>query len=192
MLSDNKKHVRREREDAPSNDSAGLFRNRHLLQESSSVQIAYRYELHRYVQLRGKRAAFFGVNPSTADDEIDDHTVRKWIGFSRVLGFRKFIVGNAFAMRATDVRELRGNFSSRDIIGPENDAYLEKIIDSADILIPCWGRISKVPPHLRPRFEVMLEYMMASDKPMAHFGRTADGGYKHVLTLGYDTPLIRM
>jgi len=64
----------------------------------------FRYRLERDVQPEGKVFAFFGVNPSTADASLDDATVRKWIGFSKVNGARRFVVGNVFAYRSTDVK----------------------------------------------------------------------------------------
>ncbi len=81
-------------------------------------------------------SVIFGVNGSTATATEDDHTVRKWIGFTKVNGGRRFIVGNAFAFRATDVRELA---TAVDPVGPENEIHLERIIRDADVLVPCWG-----------------------------------------------------
>lgn len=66
----------------------------------------YRYRLEREVQERGPVFAYFGINGSTATATEDDHTVRKWMGFTKVHGGRRFIVGNAFAFRATDVTAL--------------------------------------------------------------------------------------
>lgn len=60
----------------------------------------YRYRLERDVQPEGLVFGYFGVNGSTATATEDDHTVRKWIGFTKVNGGRRFIVGNAFAFRA--------------------------------------------------------------------------------------------
>ena len=66
----------------------------------------YRYRLDRMVSDSGPVYAFFGVNPSTADASVDDATVRKWRGFVQRWGGSRFIVGNAFAYRSTDVRQL--------------------------------------------------------------------------------------
>ncbi len=85
----------------------------------------YRYRLERDVQPEGLVFGYFGVNGSTATATEDDHTVRKWIGFTKVNGGRRFIVGNAFAFRATDVRELA---TAVDPVGPENEIHLERII----------------------------------------------------------------
>ena len=136
--------------------------------------------------LAGKTVAFFGVNPSTADASVDDATVRKWVGFCRRWGVGRFIVGNVFSFRATDVRDLaRVPFQQ----GPQHFAHLAKIIEDADVLVPCWGNSGKVPQGLRSQFGLMLAWLQRTGKPVMHFGLTASGDPKHPLMLGYDTPL---
>lgn len=136
--------------------------------------------------LAGKTIAFFGVNPSTADASVDDATVRKWIGFCRRWGVSRFIVGNVFSYRATDVRHLAEPIFAK---GPDHRAHLDDIIRDADVLIPCWGNSSKVPPRLRQHVGDLLRSLQLSGKPMLHFGLTASGDPKHPLMLGYGTPL---
>lgn len=137
--------------------------------------------------LAGKTVAFFGVNPSTADASVDDATVRKWIGFCRRWGVSRFIVGNVFSYRATDVRELaKVPFQQ----GPQHFAHLEKIIEDADVLVPCWGSRDKVPNDLRNQIDMMIGWLHRTGKPVMHFGLTSSGDPKHPLMLGYDTPLI--
>jgi hypothetical protein len=75
---------------------------------------AFRFRLERDVQMEGLTFAYFGVNPSTADATSDDATVRKWNGFTKVNGGRRFIVGNVSAFRATDVRALGATLISPD------------------------------------------------------------------------------
>ena len=67
----------------------------------------YRYRLERRFG-DGPTLMFVMVNPSTADAEQDDPTIRKCIGFAERASYGRIIVGNKFAFRATDVRELRG------------------------------------------------------------------------------------
>lgn len=147
----------------------------------------YRYRLDRSVALSGPVYAFFGVNPSTADATTDDATVRKWIGFTKAWGGGRFIVGNVFAFRATDVRELA---TADDPFGPEIGDHITGIIAEADILVPCWGNVSKVPPKLRFAFDVLMDALASSGKPVKCFGCTKAGDPKHPLMLGYDTPLV--
>lgn len=149
----------------------------------------YRYRLERLVcepQPYTRTFAFFGVNPSTADAENNDPTVCKWRGFTLRNGGHRFIVGNVFAYRATDVRQLR---YQDDPFGPEWGRELAGIIADADVLVPCWGSLSKLPPDLRGAPAQVLAWLCASGKPVLTFGLTSSGDPKHPLMLGYNTAL---
>lgn len=150
----------------------------------------YRYRLEREVQPEGKVFAFFGINPSTADASLDDATVRKWRGFALRNGCSRFIVGNVFSYRATDVRQL--DIANRDHIkvqGEEHWQHIHSIINDADVLVPCWGDSKKVDRNLRPLIKELLSVIAHSGKPFLNFGLTSGGDPKHPLMLGYDTPL---
>ena len=147
----------------------------------------YRYRLERDVQMDGKVFAFFGVNPSTADARIDDATVRKWIGFTKVNGGRRFIVGNVFALRSTDVNALK---SDADPVGPENVEHLMAIAAAADILVPCWGARGKIPKELHFHLAQTLTLLVATGKPIMTFGFSKSGDPLHPLMLGYSPPLV--
>lgn len=146
----------------------------------------YRYRLERIVAMTGPVYAFFGINPSTADAREDDATVRKWIGFCKRWGASRFLVGNVFAYRATDVKTLA---TVDDPYGDDIGDHITDIISEADILVPCWGNTSKVPPKLQEAFDVLLDALMSSGKPVHCFGLTKVGDPMHPLMLGYDTPL---
>lgn len=146
----------------------------------------YRYRLDRDLQRPGKAAAFIMVNPSTADADIDDATIRKLIGFSERLGFGRFIVGNKFAFRATDIKALR---DAHDPIGPQNDAYLCDIMAEADVIVCAWGPLAKLPPSHRSRFKRILALAREAGKPLQCFGTALDAQPLHPLMLAYATPL---
>ena len=148
----------------------------------------YRYHLVRRFPLEneGPVYAFFGINPSTADDSLDDPTVRKWKGFVGRWGGSEFIVGNCFAARSTDVKGLA---LMDDPIGPRNDAFINAICEAADIIVPCWGSRSKIPERLRDRVDKVAQMVLSYGKPVKCFGKTSSGDPKHPLMLGYDTPL---
>lgn len=148
---------------------------------------AYRYRLERHVADSGPVFAFFGVNPSTADASEDDATVRKWRGFVTRWGGSRFIVGNVFAFRATDVRGLA---SVADPVGQVNNGHLQEIISDADVLVPCWGNTTKLPRELRPHCRWLLHVLCMAGKPVKTFGLTQSGDPLHPLMLGYDTPLV--
>jgi hypothetical protein len=129
--------------------------------------------------------AWIMVNPSTADGETDDATIRKVVGFSRRHNCFRVTVGNLFAYRATDVRELK---RVADPVGPENDDYLRRIIHEAQCVVVAWGPLAKQPRALRGRFRRVVE--LADGKPLRCFGTANDGHPRHPLMLPYDTPLI--
>ena len=147
----------------------------------------YRYRLERDVGMDGPVFAFFGVNPSIADATINDQTVGKWIGFVKRWGGRRFIVGNVFAYRATDVRELR---AVQQPVGPDNFAHLERIAADADVLVPCWGDRTKVPRSLHHHIDKTLAFLLTLGKPVRAFGFSKRGDPLHPLMLGYDTKLV--
>jgi hypothetical protein len=148
----------------------------------------YRYSLERHVGAGHFTYAFFGINPSTADASVDDQTVRKWRGYSERNHVGRFIVGNVFSYRATDVKEL--GQTTDCIFGDDHWRMQDHIIKTADALVPCWGRQTKLPPHLRPWVDQLFNRLCCESyrtrKPLLCFGLTKDGDPKHPLTLGYE------
>ncbi len=148
----------------------------------------FRYRLERETGIASSlTVAGIMVNPSTADATVNDHTIRKWLGFSKVLGAAKFIIGNKFAYRAKDVAELR---RAAYPIGAENDKHIEQILRDADLHIVAWGALAKLPPNLRGRWRAVKAIADKVGCPLYCWGTGKDGHPTHPLTLGYDTPLI--
>lgn len=143
---------------------------------------SYRYRLERDGMGEGSTAIIM-VNPSTADAELDDATIRKLRGFGRQWDWGKIIVGNLFAYRATDVRELA---KQSDPVGPDNDDHLRGIIADADRLVVAWGPVTKQPRHLRDRWRSIASMARRFETPMMSIGEPAkDGHPKHPLMLPY-------
>lgn len=128
------------------------------------------------------------VNPSTADAEMDDATIRKLKGFAARWKWDRLIVGNLFAYRATDVREL-GKVD--DPVGPENDEHLFSMMAEADELVFAWGPLAKQPKAHRDRWSrVAWIAHEAIIEPKSIGVPAKDGHPKHPLMLAYDTPLM--
>lgn len=149
----------------------------------------YRYRLDRQWGDDGLTFAFFGVNPSTADGDVEDQTTLKWRGFAERNGGKGYIAGNPFAFRTTDVKAL---MTTKDPVGPDNAQHIGEIIACADILVPCWGNTSKVPPHLRFHFTALMKRLVSSGKPVKVFGFTKNRSPLHPLMLGYGTQLVEI
>lgn len=145
----------------------------------------YRYRLERTFDGAPESGvvAFIMVNPSTADAEQDDPTIRRCITFAKRQGARKLLVGNLFAFRATDVKELPWPGA----IGPDNDKHLADICQAADIVIAAWGPTSKLRiPVLRTRWKYVVKLV---GKPLHCLGTAKDGQPRHPLMLRADAPL---
>jgi hypothetical protein len=98
---------------------------------------------YRYVLWRGwaenwaaNYLMFIGLNPSTADERINDPTVRRCIGFARDLGYSGLCMTNLFSYRATNPKDM---FAEPEPIGLENDQYLVDHATQAEMVIAAWG-----------------------------------------------------
>lgn len=96
----------------------------------------YRYELYRRWADSTRPVLWVMLNPSTADAEIDDPTIRRIIGFSQSWGFQAAIVCNLFALRATNPQALR---THSDPVGPDNDDHLMRAVCASDRIVVAWG-----------------------------------------------------
>lgn len=150
----------------------------------------YRYRLERnFTMFDGNGStAIIMVNPSTADADVDDATIRKLRGFGDRNKWGRIIVGNLFAYRATDVRIL-GKIA--DPIGPENDDHLMKILAECDQVVCAWGPISKQPKRQRNRYQNVLTLIKNAGLDPFCIGEPAKCGHpKHPLMLPYSSPII--
>jgi hypothetical protein len=141
----------------------------------------YRYRLERKLS-EGPTLMFIMVNPSTADAETNDQTIRKCLGFAVRNGFGRIIVGNKFAFRAKDVNELR---TARDPIGPENDLYLQAMVAEADCIVAGWGQLAKLPEVLRSRWKDIVRLCDAAGRELHAIGTNADRHPKHPQMTAY-------
>ena len=99
----------------------------------------YRYWLTR-AQPHGVgrgRCTFIMLNPSTADAEEDDPTIRRCMNFAWSWGFNNLLVLNLFAYRATSPKDLK---IASDPVGPNNKHYFKISSEvESDRVICAWG-----------------------------------------------------
>jgi hypothetical protein len=97
----------------------------------------YRYRLWRmWEEMPGGTVLFVMLNPSTADADRFDPTVRRCFGFARDWGFGSMEVVNLFALRSTYPEQLK---KVSDPVGPENDAIILKAVKESDLVVAAWG-----------------------------------------------------
>ncbi|MYT57691.1 DUF1643 domain-containing protein [Streptomyces sp. SID7834] len=101
----------------------------------------YRYRLTREWSDALPPATFVMLNPSTADADQDDATVRKCMRYARRWGCGSLVVVNLYAWRATDPGKLPVDEHLRT--GPDADAWLSQAaldaLDSGGPLVAAWG-----------------------------------------------------
>ena len=81
----------------------------------------YRYALSRVWAADKPYALFIGLNPSTADETLDDPTIRRCIDFAKRWGYGGLVMANLFAYRATNPSEMK---AATDPVGVANDEWL--------------------------------------------------------------------
>lgn len=122
--------------------------------------------------------AFIGLNPSTADEEQNDPTVRRCIGFAKDWGFGGLLMLNLYGFRATDPRVMK-RFS--EPVGPETDHWLAFYAARVGRIVACFGS------HAAPARVAELKRVI--NRRMDCLGTTISGMPKHPLYLLGATPL---
>ncbi|BAU41238.1 DUF1643 domain-containing protein [Leptolyngbya sp. O-77] len=96
----------------------------------------YRYSLWRVWEFAAPRVAFVMLNPSTADAERNDPTIRRCMGLAKAWGFGGLEVVNLFAYRATRPQALK---QAADPVGREGDRALVAAASRANQILLAWG-----------------------------------------------------
>jgi len=96
----------------------------------------YRYALSRTWNDKKKTILFIGLNPSTANEKIDDPTIRRCINYAQNWGYGSLLMVNLFAYRATLPSELK---NVKNPIGNDNDLQIIELSKKADIAVAAWG-----------------------------------------------------
>lgn len=126
----------------------------------------WRYRLWR-AWGSGPRAVFLGLNPSTADADHDDHTLRRCMSMARAWGADGVEVVNLYAYRATHPRDL---WAAADPVGPACDDWIARVATGP--VIACWGAF----PRAAARARAVLADLQG---PVLCLGVTRQGWPRH-------------
>ena len=129
-------------------------------------------------ELKGGRCIFLMLNPSTADQNVNDPTVRRVVQYARDWGFSDVTVLNLFAFRSTDPDKLL-ELGLANAIGPKNDRYIEKVIAKSSRIVVAWGRTFQQEEVFRERVRSVIR--MLAHKTVLTLGLNDDGSPKHPL-----------
>ncbi len=137
----------------------------------------YRYALRRVWDDSLGSVLFVMMNPSTADPFVDDPTVAKCQRYARAWGYGTLWVGNTFAYRATNQKQL---LQVADPVGPGNDKWLLKMAAQAGIIVLAYGK-----PHnnLRQRGRDVAGLLRRAGHPLHVLKLCNDGTPSHPLYL---------
>lgn len=101
----------------------------------------YRYVLWREWDMTNPTYLnVIGLNPSKADENSDDPTIRKCIGFAKRLGFGALCMTNLFAFRATQPDDMK---KATDPAGIDNHHHVLQCASEAGTVLAAWGADGK-------------------------------------------------
>lgn len=143
----------------------------------------YRYDLTRIWQPELPLAAWIMLNPSTADADKLDPTIRRCCGFTRDWGYGGLVVLNLYAWRETDSSRL---FATPDPVGKETDSWILLWLRDKRIkqVVCAWGAHAEF-----ERVDRLRELLRTARRrvPVSCLGLTKAGQPKHPLYLRKDT-----
>ena len=136
-----------------------------------------------------KTCLFVMLNPSTADGDMDDPTIRRCVGFAKSWGYDRMEVVNLFAYRATKPIQLLRLNHDDEPWGVENQRHIWAAMDRQVNRIVCaWGANGS---HLG-QDETVLGWIedyaeFLDERPeIVALGLTAEGHPRHPLYLPAD------
>lgn len=142
----------------------------------------YRYSLWRAWYVDHPHVVFIMLNPSTADEQKNDPTIRRCIGFARIWGFGSLEVVNLFAYRATSPDEL---LKVVDPIGTENNRFIVQAVERAKCVVVAWGIKGALFGRDRDVTQLLTNW-----QKVYCLGRTKEGYPRHPLHVKGNTELI--
>lgn len=132
---------------------------------------------------------FVMLNPSTADGNEDDPTIRRCVGFAKAWGYDRMEVVNLFAYRATKPTELLALNHDDEPWGVDNQRHIHSAMDNqVNRIVVAWGAHGG---HLGQDETVLgwiEDYAEFLDHPVeiVALGLTKDGHPRHPLYLPKD------
>lgn len=138
----------------------------------------YRYLLTRLWDEARPRVAWIMLNPSSANADRDDPTIRRVVGLSRDWGFGGIDVVNLFALQTHRPERLR---EEPDPVGPRNDETIIAAVADCSDVIAAWGDHGVVvnPATGVARCEEVRRLVGVT--PLRCLGTTAKGQPRHPL-----------
>jgi len=135
-----------------------------------------RFSLSRIWDSKKPRVLYIMLNPSYADDEFDDPTIRRLIFFSKKFKFGGFYVTNLFTQITSYPKEL--NMDNH--LKKKNLIIISELIKKSNSIVYAWGNLVSEP----------TELIKLIESPLC-FGKNINGTPKHPLYLPSNSKLLK-
>ena len=145
----------------------------------------YRYLLTRTWDPSGSTVAFIMLNPSKANAEVDDPTIRRCIRFAQEWQHGSLAVVNLYAWRETYPARLR-EVNRMQVVGPDADKYLQEVFAHCTSVVAAWGANAYVHPE---RVRYMLSLARKAGVTLQCLGTSLNGSPRHPLFVPADKSL---
>jgi hypothetical protein len=160
-----------------------IYRFRNDLGGMLSVALFSADERYRYALVREWNAALdklvvIGLNPSTADEVVNDPTVTRCVKRANSLMCGGLVMLNLFAWRATDPMGMRAQV---DPIGSMNDAVLLAMAVKRPVVLAAWGNNGI----LRNRAQFVTDLLISAGVTLHSLAVTELGQPQHPLYIPY-------
>ncbi|RZO99526.1 MAG: DUF1643 domain-containing protein [Flavobacteriales bacterium] len=157
-------------------DMALSIKNIILRKAKFSIDKKHRYELSRHWDLSKSDILFIMLNPSIANEDIDDPTIKRLISFTREFKHGGFFVANLFTYITPYSKTLDTSIGLTKL----NLKTIKNLVNKVDEVIYAWGNSIKEPQELKNLV-----------KNPKCFGKNLNGTPKHPLYLSSNSKLIK-
>jgi hypothetical protein len=141
----------------------------------------YRFRLWRIWDKTAPLIMFVGLNPSTANAEKNDPTIRRVEGFAKQWGYGGFFMMNLFPFVTAYPEMLEKNEASIKV----NDLHLQSVARICDKIICAWGNFKTIGNRADDVIHDLRFYKLYC------LGKNSNGSPKHPLYLAKTTELIK-
>jgi len=137
----------------------------------------YRYMLlRRWGSPVSPRVLFIGLNPSTADEQRDDATIRREVRYAIEWGYGGLLKANLYGWRSTDPKGLKVPPNPVDHGCGMNDKIIAMHAQRCELIVAAWGAFSGI----EHRAAAVLKLL---NRPVHCLGLSKDGAPLHPLRL---------
>ena len=148
----------------------------------------YRYSLIRRSGFVGdSMVLFIMLNPSTADEDNNDPTIRRCVGFANRWGCDWLYICNLSPLRSTDPKGMIAAGPEPDEIWDQNIETIRMAALNADEVIVAWGVHGR---HESRDTKVLLALNEYFGLSINCLGKTKDGFPRHPLYVPWNTEVI--